>query len=265
MKIFKMKLAVGLSLALLLVSVTAWSQKVNYKSGVINVDGTDIAKVVKIKDGGSFGLTSTFELYAMGGQKLIIATVATEFDENKNDNMDSYYRLSFLTTNQTGIFMISKLGGEKSFAKLIGGSGIVVNDKLDAEKVTEFIAKKGKSPSVAVHYNLAKRNGMFPVILRPESSVYQGPDLIGKFKDVSNASDADTYEFSLPEGLVVAKVTFTGGNNATKFIFTTYKDNLTLAYTIPTQGTYGKISSPIDRNEFTIARVAKWLVKNGYL
>lgn len=261
-KLLKNVLSVSL---LLLLSGTAWSQKVNYKSGVINVDGTDIGKVVKIKDSENFGLTSTFELYAMGGQKLAIAVVTTEFAENKDDNMDYYYRLSFLTTNQTGIFLISKLGPEKSFAKLIGASGIIVNDQLDAAKVTEFIARKGKSPSVKIHYDLVKRDGMFPVFVRPEQSIFQGPTLIGKFKDVSDRQDADSYEFSLPEGLKVAKVTFTGGNNATKFIITTYKDNLTLTYTIPTNGTYGKISSPIDRNEFTLQRLARWLVQNNYL
>jgi hypothetical protein len=55
------------------------AQKVDYKSGVLNVDGKDIANITKIKDKGSFGLTSTYELSSIAGVKLIIVALATDY------------------------------------------------------------------------------------------------------------------------------------------------------------------------------------------
>ncbi len=39
---------------------SAFAQKVDYKSGVLSVDGQQIGTVTKTKDAGSFGLTSTY-------------------------------------------------------------------------------------------------------------------------------------------------------------------------------------------------------------
>jgi hypothetical protein len=241
------------------------AQKVDYKSGLIQVDGKDLAKVVRIKNKENFGLTSTFELLSLSDEKLIIAVPATDFVPQWNDNTVSYFRFTFLTTNQLGIFSLGKLSGEKSFAKLIGESGIVADGKLDPAKVNEMIALKGKNPRTVTNYHLVSRNHTFPISLKDNHVVCQGITAIGKFADVSRTTDEDTYEFSLPEGLVVAKVSFRGGNNATKFIITTMKDGRTLPYTIDTDKKYTTVLSSVDRNEPTLLRVAKWLTDGDYL
>lgn len=249
---------------LLTLSTSLFAQSVSYKSGVLNVDGKDIAKVVKLK--GGFAQPANYELYSMSGEKLIIAAMATDFPPDPNNNSYFYYRFSFLTTSQVGLFTLSILSTEKSFAKLVGESGIIVDDKLNEAKVNEFIALKSKSPVVQAEYHLARRNMMFPVRIK-DRTIIQGRDSIGRFKNISSGPEGDTYEFSLNEGLVIAKVSFVGGNNATKFIINTKKDNLTMVYTIPTDGTdkvYAR-SENIDQYEATVKRIAKWLVDHKYL
>lgn len=252
-------------IALLLLSAQLFAQSVNYKSGVLNVDGKDIAKVVKLKAG--FAQPANYELYSMSGEKLIIATLATDLPADPNNNSNFYYRLSFLTTSQIGLFTLSVFNAEKSFAKMIGESGIIVDDKLSEAKINEFIALKSKNPVVKAEYHIVRRNMMFPVMIKDGNMIYQGADAIGTFKNISSGPEGDTYEFSLPEGLVIAKVSFVGGNKASKFIINTKKDNLTMAYTIATNG-FGKtyISSVgVDQYEATVLRIAKWLVEKSYM
>jgi len=251
--------------AFLLGIFPAFAQKVDYKDGLIKADGKDIAKVVKIKDKENFGLTSTYELYSLSGEKLIIATLSTEFKEARDDNSSYYYRFTFLTANQVGIFALSKLSTEKSFAKLIGQSGIVVNDSIDSRQLTEFIARRGSNPKIAKEYRLVNRNRMFGVLVKQDNQITQGNVLIGLYKDISNGPDVDTYQFSLPDGLILARVSFRGGNNAENFSVTTEKDELTQMVKIPTDGKYGKILSSIDRNVMALERIAKWLADHNYL
>jgi hypothetical protein len=259
-----LKKLTGTLIALLITSIVS-AQKISYKSGVINVDGNDIAKVVKIKDKENLGFTSTFELYAMSGEKLIIAVIATDFVPDRNDNSGLYYRLTFLTTNQVGIFSLSKLWTEKSFVNLIGKSGIIKDDHLDAKMVNEMLALKSKNPEVSVEYHLVKRDRRFPISLKDGGLIDQGRVIIGNFKKVASQGNLDTYEFSLPEGLVVAKVSFVGGN-AKQFLITTYKDKSTANYTIDIDKQYGAmIISSIDNHEESLIRVTKWLVKREYL
>ena len=101
-------------------------QDVDYKNGSLKVDGNDYAKIEVKKT--NFGLTKSFEVYNLAGTKIIIAAVATEFEQDKFDNSYLFYRLTFLTSNQVGIFKIGALSQEKSFAKLIGKSGILKKD-----------------------------------------------------------------------------------------------------------------------------------------
>ena len=255
-------------LTVLFLSINAYAQKVEFKSDIIKVDGKDLAKVIKIKQPGTFGLVSSYELDALSGQKLVIAAVATDFVPDRNDNSTYYYRFTFLTTNQSGIFSLSKFGPEKSFAKLIGNSGIVVNDQLDSAKIKEFIALNGQHPAVAVAdapmYHIVDRSTNVIILIRPDNLITQDGKTIGKFKDVSAGSDEDTYEISIPEGLVIATVTFKGGYNATDFRIHTIKDNRSGLYNIPVGNDKVTMSS-IDRNESTIRRIAYWLTKREYL
>jgi hypothetical protein len=246
-------------------SFYSYGQKIDYKSKTLSIDGIAVATIDKIKDKGSFGLTNTYELMSIGGKKLIIATIDRDFVPPANDNSGLYYRFSFLTTDQTGIFSLSSLGAEKSFARLIGESGIVNGEDLDPAKVNELIALKGRTPKVRTNYDLVNRNRMMNVRIK-ENQVYQGLDLIGTFKDVSRSTAYDSYEFSLPSGLIVAKVGFTGGNSAKNCVITTAKDERTQQ--VKLSGAWGEImarSETVDRNQNVIKEIIQWLVSNLYL
>lgn len=134
--------AVITSVVLLLLAGPLAAQSVSYKSGMLSVDGKEIAKIVKLKAG--FAQPANYELYSMSGEKLIIAVLASDLPPDPQNNTDFYYRFSFLTTSQVGLFTLSILNAEKSFAKLIGQSGIIVDDKLKEAKINEFIALKSK-------------------------------------------------------------------------------------------------------------------------
>src|SRR3954468_5379669 len=97
-----------LTAAVLTLSVVSNAQDVDYKKGIITVDGKEYAKVEMKKE--NFGLTKTFDVFSMSGKKLIIAVPATEFQTDKSDNTTLYYRLTFLTADQVGIFKVSALG-----------------------------------------------------------------------------------------------------------------------------------------------------------
>lgn len=52
-------------LIVVLMGIPALAQKVNYKSGLLQVDGINVAKIVKIKDKDNFGITSTYRNYCI--------------------------------------------------------------------------------------------------------------------------------------------------------------------------------------------------------
>lgn len=250
-------------MALFIISVSLFSQDVEYKKGMIQVDGKDYARLEVTKQ--NFGLTKSFEVFSLAGQKIIIAAPATEFEQDKADNSYLFYRLTFLTANQVGIFKVASLGQEKSFAKLIGNSGIMVNDKTDDNKVMEFIASKGASPRIAVNYTQVARNRAWPVSLRQDKTIEQNDKIIGNFKPTGSNNGMDMYEFALPSGVIIAKVSFTGGNNAQNMELFTAKDNLKRTVPIPQQDKILAADASIDKNQFTLKRVVKWLVENQYL
>lgn len=239
------------------------AQEVTYKKGMIQVDGNDYAKMEVTKQ--NFGLTKLFDVFSLSGEKIIIAVPATEFESDKNDNTYLFYRVTFLTANQTGIFKVASLGQEKSFVKLIGTSGILIGDKVDETKVKHFIASKGASPSIAVNYTLVSRNKAWPVSVLAGKAIEQDGKTIGNFKAMGSSNGLDHYEFSLPSGVIIAKVSFAGGNNAQNMELFTAKDNLKRTVPIPQKDKIIAADSSIDENQFTIKRVAKWLVDNQYL
>jgi hypothetical protein len=239
------------------------AQDVDYKKGMIQVDGADYARVEVTKQ--NFGLTKSFEVFSLGGEKIIIAAPATEFESDKNDNSFLYYRFTFLTANQVGVFKISSLGQEKSFAKLIGQSGILVKDKADEARVREFIAAKGASPRIAVNYTLVSRNRAWPITLQADRNIEQNSKIIGSFKPTGSSAEMDHYEISLPSGVVIAKFSFTGGNNAQNMELFTARDNLKRTVPIPQADKILATDGSIDKNLFTLRRIVKWLVDNQYL
>ncbi|MBK6936806.1 MAG: hypothetical protein IPH18_07870 [Chitinophagaceae bacterium] len=252
-----------LFISLVFIALTANAQNIDYKKGMITVDGNDYAKVEVTKQ--NFGLTKLFDVFSLSGEKIIIAAPATEFEADKNDNSYLFYRFTFLTANQVGIFKVASLSQEKSFAKLVGGSGILVNDKVDENKVKQFIAAKGASPSIAVDYTLVARNKAWPISLQVDKTIEQNSKIIGSFKPAGSGNGLDHYEFTLPSGVMIAKVSFTGGNNAQNMELFTAKDNLKRTVPIPQQEKIIIADASIDKNQFTIKRIAKWLVDNQYL
>lgn len=239
------------------------AQDVDYKKGMIQVNGKDYARLEVTKQ--NFGLTKSFEVFSVSGEKLIIAAPATEFEADKNDNSYLFYRLTFLTANQVGIFKVASLGQEKSFAKLIGTSGILINDKADENKVREFIASRGASPRIAVNYTLVARSTSWPITVKPDKTIEQNSKIIGNFKPTGNYNGSDMYEFALPSGVIVAKVSFSGGNNAQNMELFTAKDNQKRIVLIPQADKILAADESIDKNYFTIKRIVKWLVDNQYL
>jgi hypothetical protein len=247
----------------LLFSLMANAQKVDYKNGMIQVDGKDWAKMTVEKR--NFGLTKAFEVYSLSGKKIAIAAPATEFEQDKSDNSILFYRVTFLTADQVGIFRVQALGQEKSFAKLLGSSGIMVNDSLDREKVKEFIALRGASPTIKVDYTVVARDRVWPVRLQEDKNIEQEGKIIGSFTPRGTMNDRDNYEFFLPSGVSIAKVSFTGGNNAQNMELFTAKDNQKRVVPIPQEQKIIAASAGIDKNQFTLQRIAKWLVDNQYL
>lgn len=252
-------------LSALLISGPLLAQKVNYKAGLLQVDGKDVAKIVRIKDKGTFGLTGTYELYAMNGEKLIIATLATNFAPRKIDNSSHYFNVTFLSLDKVSVFSFSSLGPEKSFAKMVGESGIVVDNQLDGKLVSELIAKRSEQPEVTVEYHMVKRERSFPVKIKDYDIVQQSA-LIGRFREIKEKTEYDTYEFVLPDGLVVATVRFSGGNNAKNCTISTNKDRSTRTVSIAVEMKYLNIFvGGEDRNTIAINRIATWLVSNRYM
>lgn len=253
-------LATGI-LLLLLINLDA--QKVEYKDGIIEVDGSPLAKMTVEKK--NFGLTKFFEVYSLTGKKLIIGAPATEFETDKSDNSTLYYRLTFLTSNQVGIFKLNALGQEKSFVKLIGTSGIIKSDSTDDNKVKEFIALRSASPTIAVDYTVVARDRMWPVRIQDDKTFEQQGKIIGSFKSKGSIHEADHYEFTLPSGVIIARVSFTGGNNAQNFELFTAKDNLKRVVPSPQTEKIIATGAGIDKNWMTVLRVAKWLVDKQYM
>lgn len=230
---------------------------------MIKVDGNDYARLEVQKQ--NFGLTKSFEVYSLSGKKLIIAVVATEFEQDKRDNSYLFYRLTFLTSNQVGIFKVAALGQEKSFAKLIGGSGIMVKDTTNDDRVKEFIAAKGASPRIAIDYSLVPRDRAWPFSIKADKTIEQNSKIIGSFNPTGSYNDQDYYEFKLPSGVVIAKISFTGGNNAQNMEVFTAKDNLKRVVPMPTKDRIIVADASIDKNQFMLKRVVKWLIDNQYL
>lgn len=252
-----------LAILLIFSSGLVMAQEVEYKKGMIKVDGKDYVKLEVTKQ--NFGLTKLFEAFSLSGEKLIIAAPATEFDADKNDNSNLYYRVTFLTANQVGIFKVASLGQEKSFAKLIGNSGIMVNDKADETKVKEFIAAKGVTPRLLVNYTQVARDKRWPISLKADKTIEQNAKIIGSFKPTGSQNGLDSYEFLLPSGVVIARVSFTGGNNAQNMDVFTAKDNSQRPVPLLQKDKILLADASIDKNQFTLKRVAQWLIDNQYL
>jgi len=239
------------------------AQKIDYKKNIISSDGKEIAKVEVEKE--NFGLTKNFNLYSINGDKLIIAVLSTEYQPDKTDNSILYYRLTFVPTNQVGIFKLPSLSQEKSFVNLIGKSNIIEGNTLNVEKVANLIATNGITPRTIVRYDLVKRNKAWPIHLKEDKKIVQDNTEIGFFTTDGIIRGQESYEFFIPSGIMIAKVNFAGGNNAQNFELFTPKDNFRRIISIPQKETIKLAALTVDPNELTLRRITLWLSENNYL
>lgn len=245
------------------ISSSLFAQKIDYKDNIISVDKIPIAKIEVEKE--NFGLTKNFNLYSLNGEKLVIAVFSTEYEGDKSDNTNAYYNVTFLPTNQSAIVKLSILGTEKGFAKLIGQSKIVEENTLNPDKVNQLIASKGVSPKVQINYTLVNRSKNWPIHLTPEQKIEQANTEIGFFIPKTQTKTKSYYEFFLPNGILVAKVNFSGGNNAQNFVLFTPKDDQNRVVSIPQKEVVKGSASDVDVNFLTLKRVTQWLVEHNYL
>lgn len=250
-------------MAMFCITISMSAQKVEYKKNMISVDGKTVAKVEVQKE--NLGLTKNFNLYSMNGEKLVIAVLSTEYQSDPNDNMGMYYRFTFVPTNQVGIFRIPTLGMEKGFANLIGKGQVVEGNSLNADKVADLIASKGVTPRTVVNYMLVSRNKRGPIELREGKTIEQGGEQIGFFNHTGQVNGVDMYEFFVPDGVMIARVSFAGGNNAQNFELFTARDNVRKVVSIPQKEKVDFHTSAIDPNALTLKRITAWLVENNYL
>lgn len=256
-----------ISFLLLLSTHLATAQKTEYKDGQFTVDGTPVAKMIKSEHAGSMGMINDYEIQTLDGKTLIIAAVADDYPEDKNDNMAYIFKFSFVSLDKVGYFKVSKLGAEKSVSKLINGGNLFKDGGINPEAAFALIAKQGKTPPVkAADYSLVNRDKSWPLTLKESNIIEQQSKQIGMWKDVTpNGANVDKYEFSLPSGLKLADVSFMGGNNAKTCEIITLKDGRKHTADIAIADSIKLLMTNIDRNQKALERIVKWLVQNQYL
>lgn len=241
------------------------AQDVEYKKGKILVDGQEYLTMEVIKM--NLGLTKNFEVFTPSGVKVATAEVnATKYESDKNDNSFLYYDVVFYPSMQKGVFKIASLGQEKSFAQLIGASGILVANKPDEAKIQSFIARRGVTPKLFVDYTPVPRNRAWPIEIKSDRQISQESKLIGYFTaSYADGNGRDSYQFYLPSGVRLADLSFVGGNNAQEFDLFTHKDKNKRVVSISTKDKILAADQSIDKNYFTLKRIVKWLVDNQIL
>ncbi len=249
----------------LLVGNIAFSQDVTYKKGKILVDGQEYMKLDVKKM--NFGLTKNFEVFTLDEIKIATAEVnATKYEADKDDNSFLYYDVVFLPSQLKAVFKVASLGQEKSFAQLIGSSGILVNNKPDESKIKAFISNSAAKPKLFVDYSPVGRNRAWPIEIKADRQITQDAKPIGYFVPGANgAAGRDNYQFFLPTGVLLADISFVGGNNAQEFDMYTYKDKFRRKIAVPEKDKILAADQSIDKNYFALKRIVKWLVDNQIL
>ena len=250
----------------LLLGTMAFTQEVEYKKGKILVNGQEYMKLEVIKM--NFGLTKNFEVYSLSGTKIATADVnAAKYESDKNDNSFLYYDVVFLPSQMKGVFKIAALGQEKSFAQLMGSSGILVDDKADESRIQTFLKNRGVFPKLHVDYTPVSRNRAWPIEIKADRQISQDGKIIGYFvpNGTYTPDGRDRYQFFLPTGVQLADISFRGGNNAQEFNLYTYKDKYNQIIGIPQKDKILAADESIDKNYFSLKRIVKWMVDNQVL
>lgn len=243
----------------------AWvsAQKTEYKDGLLSIDKQPIARIIGVKNKEALGLVKDFMVVNMAGDTLFTAVYSDLIPEDPNDNLMYYFEFRFKGRPAPAYLPVSKLGGDKTISNHIGNYGLIKNQQLDLAAVQALVQKKGKTPPVRFVYTMVARNRSFPVEIREAKQISQAGVLIGIFADQGTQSSVDVYQFMLPDGKLIAMANFSGGNNAPAVNITTYKDNIT--HTFSTAGDPITMIAAVDRNYYTLKKIAQWLVSNNYL
>jgi len=101
--------------------------------------------------------------------------------------------------------------------------------------------------------------------INADKTIEQNSKIIGSFNPTGSNNQQDYYDFKLPSGVIVAKVSFAGGNNAQNMEAFTSKDNLKRVVPMPQSDKILAADASIDKNLLMLKRVTKWLVDNQYL
>jgi hypothetical protein len=248
----------------LLLTAAAWlhAQKVEYKEGLVSVDKQPVARISGVKNQEMMGLVKDYTALSMEGDTLFTAVYSDRIPESPDDNTVYYFEFRFRGLETPAYLPVSKLGGDKTIANHIGNFGLVKAQALDLNAVRALIQKKGKTPPYRLNYTMVSRNRQFPVEIREAGKISQASVQIGAFKDQGTQSGMDTYAFLLPDGTLIATASFTGGNKAASIQVTTLRDKV--MHTIAGGEPVTQLAA-VDRNYFTVKRIAQWLVEQNYL
>lgn len=250
--------------ALVFFSLSVFAQKVKLKKEILSIDGVEVAKIKGEKNKEYMGLVKDFTVSNMDGDELLTAVYSEIFPADPNDNTKMVYEFNFIALNKTAYFNVSTLGSAKSIGNLIGKNGLLKDGQLDESAVNSLIDKKGKTPPVVVTYEMADRPRNFPVELREAGELSQASTVFCTFKDMGTVKGMDVYDFFAPDGTHALRVSFADGNNASRYVVETFKDDKTHRVGIPVKEKV-KFIAAIDRNYIAIKRIGKWLVENDYL
>ena len=254
-----------LLLTLLLGLTTLTAQKVKLKKDILLIDKVEVAKLTKEKNKAMMGMVSDYTLANLDGDVLLTATYTDLVPEDPNNNMVYFFEFTFPTLgDKKAYFGLSKLGTSKSLAKLVGKNGLIADGAIDAKALDKLIDKKGKTPEIKQDFTKVNRNRNFPVELREKGEISQVSEVIATYIDRGTQRGQDVYEFYLPNGTLAATIRFADGNNAKTIAVETYEDDRKHNARMDFDGKT-IASAAIDRNYFTLKRIAKWLVENKYL
>lgn len=252
-----------ISLGLLLAAATGLqAQKVEYKEGLVSVDKQPVARISGVKNQAMMGLVKDYTATSLDGDTLFTAVYSDRIPESPDDNTIYYFEFRFRGLETPAYLPVSKLGGDKTIANHIGNFGLVKEQALDLNAVRALIQKKGKTPPYRLNYTMVARNRQFPVEIREAGKLSQASVQIGAFKDQGTQSGMDVYAFLLPDGTLIATASFAGGNRAASIRVQTLRDNL--IHDISGGEPVTQVAA-IDRNYFTVKRIAQWLVERNYL
>jgi hypothetical protein len=250
--------------ALFCLSVSLFGQKVSVKNGELSIDNKVVALIQAEKNKEMMGLVKDFTVTNPAGELLFIAEYSSEIPEDPNDNLYYYFKFTFPALEEVAWLPVNKMGAEKSVGNLVGKNGLIRDGAIDADALGKLVAKKGKVPEVKEDYTMATRNRAFPVEIREVGKIQQAGELISNYTDKGTIGGSDVYDFYLPSGVLAARVSFSGGNNAPTAVFETMKDKQKRSVNLNVQEKASFVAA-IDRNYLTIKRIANWLVENKYI